>query len=61
MIKRSSDEPADKAAERLRQFDEAREPVPAEGKEPKETPEQRPEKEEKKPEKSKPTHTKKPK
>lgn len=31
MVKRSSDEPADKAGERLRQFSEAREPVPEEG------------------------------
>lgn len=59
MIKRSADEPADKAAERLRQFEEAREPVPAEEKEPKEAPKPCPEKEETTPKKAKPTHTKK--
>ena len=32
MVKRSSEEPADKAAERLRQWEDAREPVPAEEK-----------------------------
>lgn len=30
MVKRSSDEPTDKASERLRQFEEARAPVPDE-------------------------------
>jgi hypothetical protein len=50
MVKRSKDEPADKAAERLKQMLDARRPVPEKNKQEEEAPDDKPEKKPAKPE-----------
>jgi hypothetical protein len=44
MVKRSKDEPPDKAAERLKQMLDARRPVPDENQQEKKSPDEKPEK-----------------